>query len=280
MKIRAKNIAWTALATLVALTSGAPALADDTELLLLNPSAFTRPKPNILFILDTSGSMRTEEQTVQPYDSSVTYTGNCDNDMLYWTDVEVEPVCDGTETQFIQKSAFYCDSATQQLSGIGNFSNTMVQWRTTPYDVGGSIIDVYWWQTLEPGNDTGFVECELDRGVHGDGTPGDVYATAYGWYGGIGVPWESDPNVELSWGSAPRNVQYTVYDGNYLNWKASPLSVQLSRAQIVPRRDQNGPELRKQRKRRSHALQRQRWWPGHPCTCRPRYQPPVDHQHD
>ena len=126
-----------------------------------------------------------------------------------------------------------CEAASKQLAGIGTFTNTMVQWRTSPYNLGGDIIDVYWWQTFEPGNETGFVECELDRGVHGNGTPGEVYATAYGWYGGIGYPWEADPGIELSWGSAPRNVEYTVYDGNYLNWKASPVSIQLSRANIV-----------------------------------------------
>ena len=233
MKIRAKKFAWTAIATSVALTSGAPALADDTELLLSNPNNFTQPKPNILFILDTSGSMKTEEQTVQPYDSSVTYAGNCDINQLYWSDTGVEPVCDGNETQFIQKSAFFCEAATQQIAGIGSFSNTMVQWRTSPYLLSGTWVDVYWWDTFVPGNDTGFVECEADRGKHGNGTAGDVYATAYGWYGGIGVPWVADPGIELSWGSAPRNVEYTVYDGNYLNWKASPLAVQLSRAQIV-----------------------------------------------
>ena len=234
MKIRAKKFAWTALAATLALTSGAPAMADDTELLLVNPSVFTRPKPNIMFILDTSGSMGTQEQTIQPYDSSQTYPGSCDTSLLYWTDVDVEPVCDGSQTQFIQKSAFMCEGATQQMAGIGSFSNTMVQWRTSPYTLsGGVVVDVYWWQTLEPGNDTGFVECELDRGVHGDGDPAEVYATAYGWYGGIGEPWVADPNTELSWGSAPRNVQYTVYDGNYLNWRSSPLSVQLSRMEIV-----------------------------------------------
>ena len=35
--------------------------------------------------------MKTEEATVEPYDSSITYTGACDTDRLYWTDVDVEP---------------------------------------------------------------------------------------------------------------------------------------------------------------------------------------------
>ena len=39
------------------------AVADDTELLLLNPTAPVASKPNILFVLDTSGSMST---TVTP----------------------------------------------------------------------------------------------------------------------------------------------------------------------------------------------------------------------
>ena len=234
MKIRTQKLAWMTAAGIYISAGMAPVWADDTELLLLNPSSIVQPKPNIMFILDTSGSMRTLESTVQPYDSNVSYGGSCDPNKLYWTDVDVVPVCDGTETQMIQKTAFQCEAATNQLTGIGSFSNTMVQWRDTAYTFAdGTTGSVYWWQTLAAGNETGWVECQMDRGVHGNGTAGDVYATAYGWFGSTGVPWVSDPTTELSWGSAPRNVEYTVYDGNWLNWDASPLSVDLTRMDIV-----------------------------------------------
>lgn len=235
MKIRTQNFAWTMVAGLYVLLSGAPALADDTELLLLNPSAASQPKPNILFILDTSGSMGTFEDTIEPYDSSNSYSGNCDDDYLYWSDTGVAPICDGNETQFIEKDEFECDFATNQINGIGSYSDTMVQWRESAVPVGGgSTIDVWWWQTLEPGNEDDVVECQSDSGIHGDGDPLEFYATAFGYTGGgSGNPWVSDPSQELSWGSAPRNVQYTVYDGNFLNWQSNPTTVSLRRIEIV-----------------------------------------------
>ncbi len=238
MKIRKQELTWMIVAGLYAVVGATPVWADDTELLLLNPSSIAQPKPNIMFILDTSYSMTTTEQTADPYDSATTYTGNCDTSKLYWTDIGVEPVCDGTEIQMILKSSFHCEAATKQLAGIGSYSDTMVQWRTSKYTFSdGTVDDVYWWQTFVPGNETDAVECQSDRGLHGEnGAVGsDYYATAYGWYGGIGIPWVSDPTTELSWGSAPRNIEYTVFDGNYLNWQASPTSVQLTRLDIVKR---------------------------------------------
>ena len=90
------------------------------------------------------------------------------------------------------------------------------------------------WQGLEPGNETGMVECEADRGVHGGETAGAVWPSKWIYPGNYdGVPWETDPDDEFAWGSAPRNKDYTVYDGNYLNWKNSPLAVVLSRMEIV-----------------------------------------------
>ena len=55
---------------LLALASGAPALADDTELMLQMPDIDS--KPNILFILDSSGSMDEVVRTQEPYDAART----------------------------------------------------------------------------------------------------------------------------------------------------------------------------------------------------------------
>ena len=60
-----RNTTWTTFGMMLALLTGAPAIADDTELLLVDPNNQT-PKPNILMIIDSSGSMTTEEQTQLP----------------------------------------------------------------------------------------------------------------------------------------------------------------------------------------------------------------------
>ena len=230
MKIRIQKATWTSIGFVLALLTGNPAVADDTELLLINPDPTLNPVPNVMFILDTSGSMTTTEVTNQPYDSAVVYGGNCDNDAVYWTDVDVLPVCDGTGSniQWIDKTSFNCDFATQQMLGIGSFSNTMVQWRNGGKN--GTTSGPTRWQYLAPGYNTEAVECQADSGVHGDGRATFLWAL-----GGTNEPdpYTDDPNVELSWGSAPRNLGYTFYDGNYLNWKASPLSVSLTRSTIM-----------------------------------------------
>lgn len=223
MKIIKNRTTGTISSCALALLAGMPAIADDTELMLINPNPAQSPKPNVMFVLDTSGSMDTVEITADPYDSTLTYAGACDTNRIYWTDVDVTPVCDGTETQFVEKSAFQCDYASNQIAGIGTFTNTMVQYRSE----GNASAK---WQYLKPGNSTDPVECQSDSGIHGDGTAGYVYAASGA---GLAYPWTDNPQSELSWGSAPRNLAYTFFDGNYLNWKASPVSVSMQRIDIL-----------------------------------------------
>ena len=128
MKIATQKSTWMATGFGIALLAGTPAIADDTELLLLNPDASNFAKPNILFILDTSGSMNSEEDTNAPYNSTTVYGGLCDVNNVYWTDVDVLPDCN-TTTNFVVNSSFHCDYATKQLTGLGSFFNTMVQYR-------------------------------------------------------------------------------------------------------------------------------------------------------
>jgi len=238
MKSRTRKLAWMAVANVCAIASAAPALADDTELLLFNPSSIAQPKPNVMFILDTSGSMSTQEETAEPYDSSQTYGGGaCETDKFYWTDSDSVPVCAGVgiDTQVIAKSAFVCNAANRPVGAIGSFTDTMVQWRSNTVTFSGGSITVTAWQDIAAGNEIDFVECQSDSATHGDGTTGEVYATAFGNYSGgaLVTPWTSVATEELSWGSAPRNIEYTVYDGNWLNWNATPVLVDLSRIEIV-----------------------------------------------
>ena len=230
MKIRMQKATWTSASFVLALLSSAPAMADDTELLLINPDPTQNPVPNVMFILDTSGSMGNKETTNAPYDSGTSYAGLCDNGAIYWTDVDVTPVCDGTgtNTQWVYKANFHCDFATQQMLGIGSFTNTMVQWRDGGKGGGGPGPER--WQYLAPGYHTDPIECQADSGRHGDGRPTYLWADA-----GTNLPdpFTDDPKGELSWGSAPRNLGYTFFDGNYLNWKASPVSVNLTRLTIM-----------------------------------------------
>jgi len=230
MKIHMQKATWTSISLVLALMSAAPAMADDTELLLINPDPTQTPIPNVMFILDTSGSMGSGETTNKPYDSATPYSGLCDNTAVYWTDVDILPICDGTgsNTKWVYKSDFYCDFATQQILGIGSFSNTMVQWRDGGKD--GTGTGAVQWQYIAPGYNNAPVECQADSGTHGDGRPTFLWAAS-----GTNLtdPFTNDAKTGLSWGSAPRNLGYTMYDGNYLNWKASPQPITMTRLNIM-----------------------------------------------
>jgi len=203
---------------LLTLTVGAPAVADDTELLIVDPSKTVSTPPNIMFILDTSGSMNDPVDSTEPYDSVVDYSarGDCDTNNIYWTTLDVTPACldsDGNaNTQYIARTSFLCADATLRMTGIGAYTGVMVQYRT---DGSGSAR----WQQFDIGNSSDPVECQNDSGDHGSGTAGEVYAQA-----GSGLAqFTSDPNAEISWGSGDAAQVYTAYDGNYLNWKQTPV---------------------------------------------------------
>ena len=220
MSTQSQRTAWMGAGLLLALTAGSPVLADDTELLLVTPD--NGSKPNMLFILDTSGSMGDEVLTQEPYDHTQAYPGACDNDGIYWSDVDITPDCN-TTTQFVPKSAFKCVAAGGQLMGIGSYSDTMVQHRET------GVAGVSRWQELQPGNNVDIVECQADSGEHGEGTAGEVYASN----GSDGSVFTADPSLEVAWGSAPASVTYAVYDGNYINWKNTPAMVSLQKIDIL-----------------------------------------------
>ena len=221
-----RNITWTCAGLMLALTAGAPALADDTELLLVTPATAQNNKPNILFILDTSGSMDTVENTTVPYDSALSYGGACDVDRVYWTEVDVLPDC-ATTNRWVDDSNFHCQFAVNQMSGIGSYADTMVQYRDGGKD--GMSPGPFRWQYMAPGYDAP-TECQHDSGKHGNGTSGYLWA-ANGT--NLSNPFTNSASGELSWGSAPRNLDYTFYDGNYLNWKTSGAMANIERIDIV-----------------------------------------------
>jgi type IV pilus assembly protein PilY1 len=222
MKISTRKFTWMSISCAYALLAGVPVIADDTELLLVNPAE--TPTPNVMFIIDTSDSMNGTLSTIDPYNSTSDYSGDCDQGSFYWTDVELEPDC-ATTQNVINPNRFVCASAQRQIEGIGSFTNTMIQYRTSA----GSSAAL--WQTLAPGNGDAFVECQADSGIHGDGTdPTRLWAASGSNLDNI---FADNQSAELSWGSSPRNISYTVYTGNYLNWKNNPQTIELSKINIV-----------------------------------------------
>jgi type IV pilus assembly protein PilY1 len=206
-----------------AVASGAPSFADDTELFIGN-NLNSNEQPNILLVIDNSGSMGTLVNTQAPYDSSITYpSAGCDATRVYWrTGVGNPPDCN--TTRYFDLAALRCNAALQAFTTAGYYTDNMAQYDPTNSGSGKR------WETIAAAQKTRVVECQDDRGIHGDGVDtakryarnGSTVATGY--WGTAGQ--------EISWGSTPANETYTLYAGNYLNWANSPTAYQ-TRLEIV-----------------------------------------------
>ena len=159
-----KHFVWAGAGLILALTCGSPAVADDVELLLSTPGASNAAKPNILFIIDSSGSMTTLENSQEPYDPDQTYLGPCDLGRYYWNTSSSIPSCEDEyedEYQF-DKGAFVCAQGIVQARAAGSYTDTMSMYRENKKGK-------WKWRTLNRKVDDRAVECKGDSGQHGYG---------------------------------------------------------------------------------------------------------------
>ena len=222
MSVTSKRGGWLLAGTLWALGSGFPAFGDDTELFVADANQFqSANQPNILFIIDTSGSMETEVSTQATYDPAITYGGSCSTDRVYWRTGTGDPPGCGTR-RWINRDALMCDVGFQAFaSGAGRYTDRMAQ-----YDPGSQDR----WERISQWQHTRLVECEDDSGLHGGGSnPTDeVYARN----GDDNQLWTDKEVDEVRWGQRPTDRVYTVYDGNYINWYFGSTSTS-TRLQVV-----------------------------------------------
>ena len=104
---------------LLALGCSTAAVADDSE--IFTGAQKTPVPPNILFILDTSGSMATAVTTQVAYNPSTTYGGSCKSSLIYF-----QPSSDDTPSGCDDMSSFSssnqkCKAAAASLSGSPGF---------------------------------------------------------------------------------------------------------------------------------------------------------------
>lgn len=217
MNMSRKRTAWLGAGLLLTLITGVPAYADDVELLLSNPNSTGADKPNILFILDSSGSMDTIERTQEPYISTNVYPGSCDAGRVYWTTGDNPPSC-GTDN-WVSAANFVCATGAIALADAGRYTDTMAMYRERR----GS------WKWQRPTGDDELMECARDSGVHGGGDPANVYAR-----NGTNQPqFTSSARSEVSWGSSPTERIITAFSGNYMNWYNNSPVVEMTRTDIV-----------------------------------------------
>jgi type IV pilus assembly protein PilY1 len=186
--------------------------ADDTELFVANlEPRGTVAQPNILFVIDTSGSMATDVLTQAPWDPAVTWDGCFETDGLYFSTTSTRPDCGSND--WLEKSQDFCQDAQGPLSGVGTYGGQLLGWRA----------DSERWVALNADQKSRPIECRNDAGIHGNGTDSRLWAA-----NGAEGPWAGAGDFQPAW-----NESYTLWDGNWLNWNATGGSVTRQRLEIV-----------------------------------------------
>jgi type IV pilus assembly protein PilY1 len=220
------------LLTLMLTLAGATALgtsfvgtarADDTEIFFGANSNPAASRPNILFVIDTSGSMGSLVTTQMPYDPNTNYSGSCRPDRVYWTtgtNASAPPGC-GT-SQYVDLGKFYCVAAKPSLDATGVYTAApAAQWN-------GSSSPKQWTtlSTRRTGNET---DCAADNATRSG------QANADGKYPGNGSngPYTSNAAQAIVWGQGNATQTYTFFSGNFMNYWYGARTVSRTRLQIV-----------------------------------------------
>lgn len=216
---RRRRLSTLATGAAIGLLSLGPAFADDTEV-FLNQADVRGVRPNILFVIDTSGSMDGLVQVPKaPYDPAVSYGGNCQDSRLYYQRAArgaVPPNCAAATS--IARAENTCAAAASALSGrAGLWTGKAAQW--DPERVG--------WRPLRAAA-ADPLECEADSGTNG---PDANSTRRWARNGDANDRWTAQETDSLSWTGAD---VYTLYSANYLNWYNAPDSpTEITRLDVV-----------------------------------------------
>ncbi|MGK0172850.1 MAG: type IV pilus assembly protein PilY1, partial [Gammaproteobacteria bacterium] len=229
----------------LAIFSSTPVLAQDVEVYQNKvPSGSTKlTKPNVLFIIDTSGSMLNAASGQKPFDPGKAQTfydggtGTCLHDRVYWSKDGKAPDC--STAQFFEFSKLRCNAAVNALAqgGLGTYQDRLARYATSTRDWRGLGI-------TPSDQSPPHVECRADRGVHGpNATDSRVFI-----FTNEASPWQSTPTGESNWQTT--GEFYTLFSSKYMNYLANgaianpgvPKRIDVVRAatnQIVAANNQN-----------------------------------------
>jgi type IV pilus assembly protein PilY1 len=205
------------------LLASQPVIAEDTEVYLgsnLTPSVV---RPNIVFIIDTSGSMSsnvTSTTSSGTYDPNTTYSGSCNTSRVYFSSTGTPPSC--STNQYFDTSANKCNNSSTALNigGSGIYIGRLARYNVRRNEDR--------WEGLSTSEHSEKVECQADWGVHGESSATNPYPANANSSG----PWRSNTSGAINWNNTGGN--YTLYSANYLNWRESAVTtVTKTRLQIV-----------------------------------------------
>src|SRR5437773_886223 len=193
-------------ATLLVIVAGRSALADDSEIFTGSSSAGALP--NILFILDTSGSMASPVTTQAAYNPATTYAGACSAALVYFqaSGGSTPTGCGGLSS--FSTTYQKCQSGVNALVDPGFYTDQFVQWRTKN--------NKYFWDNTLSGNAGRYeVTCQGDYSNHTA-----PYPTTYNGQTNTAANEWTNTAASSYWAGGTGTAD-TLYSGNYLNYLAS-----------------------------------------------------------
>ena len=147
---RMRSLVTLAATAAVAMLANTPAGADDTELFVGAAVAAAPSRPNILFIMDTSGSMDTNVVTQVSFNPADTYSGSCRTDRVYWSSNNSAPNC--STDRYVAATAFTCNAAQPNLDSSGiAYVTKAARWRSSRNR----------WEALSAGDSTSWIDERL-----------------------------------------------------------------------------------------------------------------------
>src|SRR5437763_8309908 len=215
---------WQSLiaATLAVIVCGPSALADDSE--IFTGSSSSGAQPNILVILDTSGSMASTVTTQTPFNPNTTYAGACSG-VYFQASGSSAPTTGCSGMSSFSTSYQKCQSAVNSLIDPGFYTDQFLQWKFK------SPNKYSWANTIVSGANRYEVACQ------GDYSSTAPFPTTYnGPNNTVASEWVNTANAATSyWAqSGASGGGYTLYSANYLNYLASnPPTVSGTRISVV-----------------------------------------------
>ena len=199
-----------ALATLLLAAGGV--LADDTE--IFTGATGGGISPNIMFIIDTSGSMSSPVVSQVAYDATQSYSGSCDNASFYFVAGNNGnlPACSSSNKLLYQYLKCVAGAAAlgTTAGAPGFYTDNMVQWKKS-----GRTTFTYAWN----GTLSRTVSTNTDVACQGDYPSSPPFASTYnGSTNSPATEFTTNAN-QIYWNNgSPTLTTYTIYSGNYLNW--------------------------------------------------------------
>ena len=197
-----------ALAAMVAL----PATADDIEIYVGADIDTEYAKANVLFVIDTSGSMGSQMVSQSSYDPMTTYSGCYNTSRIYWT-TGSPPSC--SSSRWFEDHYLKCDAASS-LTTTGYFQDRFARFSSNR------------WRSLTTSSTykQRKVDCLSDHGIHGENT-GEPEV----WAADQGDGWSASESDQVDWKITGQN--YTIYSGNFMNYLDTDPTVLRTRIEII-----------------------------------------------